>query len=57
MELYAVNRDWLANLAARLTRRMEFTLTVAERHLYLSLGEETLAGVIERVQLGGSGAS
>jgi uncharacterized protein YaeQ len=54
MELYAVNRDWLASLAARLTRRMEFTLTVAERHIYLSLGEETLAGVIERVQLGGS---
>lgn len=52
MELYAVDRDWLANLAARLTRRMEFTLTVAEQHLYLSLGEETLAGVIERVQIG-----
>jgi uncharacterized protein YaeQ len=57
MELYAVNRDWLASLAARLTRRMEFTLTVAERHIYLSLGEETLAGVIERVEIGGSGDS
>src|ERR1700722_14787981 len=54
MELYAVDRDWLASLAARLTRRMEFTLTVAERHLYLSLGEETLAGSIERVRIGGS---
>lgn len=54
MELYAVNRDWLASLAARLTRRMAFTLTVAERHIYLSLGEETLAGVIERVEIGGS---
>jgi uncharacterized protein YaeQ len=51
MELYAVDRDWLASVAARLTRRMEFTLTVAEQHLYLSLGEETLAGVIERVQI------
>jgi uncharacterized protein YaeQ len=53
MELYAVDRDWLASLAARLTRRMQFTLTVAERHLYVSLGEETLAGVIERVRIGG----
>jgi uncharacterized protein YaeQ len=53
MELYAVDRDWLASLAARLTRRMEFTLTVAERHLYVSLGEETLAGSIERVRIGG----
>jgi len=57
MELYAVDRDWLAGLAARLTRRMEFTLTVAERHLYLSIGDETLAGVIERIQIGGSSAS
>jgi uncharacterized protein YaeQ len=53
MELYAVDRDWLASLAARLTRRMQFTLTVAERHLYVSLGEETLAGVIERIRIGG----
>jgi uncharacterized protein YaeQ len=53
MELYAVDRDWLASLAARLTRRMQFTLTVAERHVYVSLGEDTLAGVIERVRIGG----
>jgi hypothetical protein len=33
---------------------MEFTLTVAAQHLYLSLGEETLAGVIARVEIGGS---
>jgi uncharacterized protein YaeQ len=51
MELYAVDRGWLASLAARLTRRMQFTLTVAERNLYLSLGEETLAGVVERITL------
>src|SRR5580693_2441430 len=53
MELYAMDRDWLASLAARLTRRMQFTLTVAERHVYVSLGEDTLAGVIERVRIGG----
>jgi uncharacterized protein YaeQ len=53
IELYAVDRDWLASLAARLTRRMQFTLTVAERHLYVSLGEETLAGVIEQARIGG----
>jgi uncharacterized protein YaeQ len=53
LELYAVDRDWLAALAARLTRRMEFTLTVAERNIYLSLGSETLASVVERVELGG----
>lgn len=51
LELYAVDRDWLAGVAARLTRRMEFTLTVAERHLYLSLGQDTLAGVVERIEM------
>jgi uncharacterized protein YaeQ len=57
MELYAVDREWLASLAARLSRRMEFTLTVAERHLYVSLGEETLVSIIERVRIGGSDGS
>jgi uncharacterized protein YaeQ len=52
LELYAVDRGLLARLAARLVRRMAFTLTVAERHLYLTLGEETLDGVIERVSIG-----
>jgi len=57
IELYAVDRECLAGLAARLTRRMEFTLTVAERHLYISLGAETLAGVVERIEIGGSAGS
>jgi uncharacterized protein YaeQ len=56
MELYAVDRDWLAQVAARLTRRMEFTLTVAERHIYLSMGEDTLSGVIERVDIAAAAA-
>jgi uncharacterized protein YaeQ len=49
LELYALESDWLSNLAARLTRRMSFSLTVAARHLYLSLGPETSTSVIERV--------
>jgi uncharacterized protein YaeQ len=56
LELYAVDRDLLAALAARLGRRMEFTLTVADRNLYLSLGEETLQGVILRVEVGKASA-
>jgi len=52
LELYALDRAWLANLAAKLARRMEFSLTVAEQHVYLSLGEETLPCVIERIAVG-----
>lgn len=57
IELHAVDRGCLAELAARLARRMEFTLTVAERHLYISLGAETLAGRVERIEIGGSAGS
>jgi uncharacterized protein YaeQ len=52
LELYAVNREWLASLVARLARRMAFSLTVSEKHLYLSLGEETTSCVIERIAVG-----
>jgi uncharacterized protein YaeQ len=52
LELYAVDRDWLADLSARLARRMEFALTVADRHVYLSLGAETISCAISRVELG-----
>jgi len=39
-------------LAARLARRMEFSLTISEQHVYLSVGEETLSSIIERFALG-----
>src|SRR5690242_18644413 len=42
LELYAMDFEWLSSLAERLQRRTTLTLTVAEEHLYLSLGEETL---------------
>jgi hypothetical protein len=52
LELYAMDFEWLPNLAERLQRRTTFTLTVSEQHLYLSLGEETLSGVIKRIPVG-----
>jgi uncharacterized protein YaeQ len=51
LELYALDRQLLAGLEARLTRRMTFSLTVMERHLYVSVGEESLTGVLERIDL------
>jgi uncharacterized protein YaeQ len=41
----------IATLAARLDRRMELDLSVSEGMLYLSLGEETITGGVERVAL------
>jgi hypothetical protein len=47
-----MDRQWLAALATRLARRMEFALTVADRHMYLSLGAETLTSTVERLAVG-----
>jgi uncharacterized protein YaeQ len=49
LELYAMDFDWLANLAQNLQRRTAFTLTVSEQHLYLSVGQETLSAAIKRI--------
>jgi uncharacterized protein YaeQ len=47
LELCVVDRALLTDLVARLTRRMEFDLSVSDRTLYLSFGEQTLSGNIE----------
>jgi uncharacterized protein YaeQ len=54
LELYALDRAWLSSLVSRLARRMAFSLTVAEQHVYLSIGEDTLPCVIERIAVDGA---
>jgi uncharacterized protein YaeQ len=51
LEIYSLDREWMARLATKLERRMAFSLTLSERHIYLSLGEDTLACVIERIAM------
>ena len=51
IELYALDKDWIASVAKKLERRVHFALTIAERNLYLSLGEDTFSMAIERVPL------
>lgn len=48
LELYAVDRALVAALAARLDRRMAFTLSVSGRELFVALGTETLTGAVTR---------
>lgn len=47
LAIRVLDHDLVAALAARLERRMEFDLSVAEGTLYVSLGEETLSGTVE----------
>ena len=55
IEIYAIDRELVAALVARLARRMRFDLAVTDRHLYVSLGEETLSGSVTPHRVG-SGA-
>ena len=51
LELYALDRALVAALAARLERRMAFALSINERELYLSIGTDTLTGVVRRCSI------
>jgi uncharacterized protein YaeQ len=52
LELYALDRSLVTRIAARLERRMAWSLSVSERELYLSAGGETLTGSISRLAIG-----
>jgi len=51
LELYALDRALVTALAAKLERRMAFALSINERELYLSIGDDTLTGVVRRCAL------
>jgi uncharacterized protein YaeQ len=51
VEINVIDRDMVAAMAGRLERRMDFDLSVSERHLYLSLGDATYSGTVEARRL------
>jgi uncharacterized protein YaeQ len=54
IEIYALDRELLAGLAARLVKRMCFDLAVSERTLYLTFDDETLTGNVTPYGPGGT---
>jgi len=50
LELYAIDRTLVGALAARLERRMAFSMSITDRELYISLGPETLTGRVTRLR-------
>jgi uncharacterized protein YaeQ len=46
LRICAVDLQLIATLVARLERRMDFDLAVSDRTIYLSLGADTLTGVV-----------
>jgi uncharacterized protein YaeQ len=53
IELYAVDRDLLSSLVARLDRRVALSLSVSDGDFYIDMGGELLQGRAERHQLQG----
>ena len=51
IELWAVDRRFVSQLAARLDRRMSFAISVTDRELYVSIGSDTLTGGLVRYPL------
>lgn len=51
LELYGVDRELLAELAARLDRRMTFGLSVSDGHIYIDIDGRTLSGTATRFTL------
>jgi uncharacterized protein YaeQ len=51
LEIYTIDRALLDALVARLDRRTAFSLAVTERHVYVTIGGETLDGAVERHHL------
>jgi uncharacterized protein YaeQ len=53
IELYALERELVAGLAARLERRMDLDVSVTDRHVFVSMDGATFSGNVERLALAG----
>ncbi|HET9833096.1 MAG TPA: YaeQ family protein [Vicinamibacterales bacterium] len=51
VELWAIDRAFIAHVASRLDRRMSFSLSVTDRELLLSIESDTLTGRLVRQSL------
>lgn len=52
LEFYSLDRRMLAGLVARLDRRMRFSLSVSDGHMYVTVGDDTFQGALERHVIG-----
>ncbi len=51
LELYAIDRGLLAELTGRLERRMTLGVSVADRHLFVTVDGTTIEGRVERIRM------
>jgi uncharacterized protein YaeQ len=51
LELYAIDRALVGGLVARLERRVAFSVSIADRELYVAIGTDNLQGAVVRLRL------
>jgi uncharacterized protein YaeQ len=51
LDLFAIDRGFIAEMVGRLDRRMAFSVSITDRELYLSIGTDNLTGRVERLLL------
>jgi uncharacterized protein YaeQ len=51
LQLYAIDRGLIAEMVARLDRRVAFSVSITDREIYLSIGADNLTGRVERLAL------
>ncbi len=51
LELYAIDRTLIAEMVARLDRRMTFSVSITDRELYISIGDANLTGAVTRLAI------
>jgi uncharacterized protein YaeQ len=49
LDLFAIDRQFIADMVQRLDRRMAFSVSITDRELYLSIGADNLTGRVERL--------
>ena len=48
VEIWSIDRTLLGELVARLDRRMNFSVSITDRELFISTGADTISGVVTR---------
>ena len=51
LELYAIDRKLVADLVARMDRRMSFAVSISGRELFVSIGSDNLSGHVSPLDL------
>ena len=51
LELYAIDRSLIAALVSRLDRRMAFAVSISDRELFVSIGNDNLTGAVQKLTI------